>query len=168
MHELNDYLTTINASIIDSITRFPRLFDKFKLPKPSEIVPFSQVITDDVEFDRVQNLIVAELAHNQLVLLEHAEMWTPFKAIWEVDKKRFFETLQPKSAQEIDDDIEHYIELANRVQLLETTTACYFLVAHSNGMKQSVLAHIDQWREGYTDMLKSQAYTRIKSRVSRY
>lgn len=164
MRELNDFLGTINASIIDSITRFPRLFEKFRLPKPDGMTSFANVISLDVEFDRLQHNLLEELTHNQMQLMEYVDTWTPFKSIWEVDKDLFFQSLEPRTAQEFDMDITLYGETANQVQMQETTVPVYFMEVHSYMLKTSILQHIDQWRDGYINLLKNKAYRKINSK----
>lgn len=163
MRELNDYLSGINSSIIDSLTRFPRLFEKFRLTKPDGMTSFASVIAQDEDYDRVQHLLLEELTHNNLQLMEYVDTWTPFKSIWEVDKGTFFRALEARTAQDFDNDITLYGETANQVQMQETTVPVYFMEVHSHGLKSSILQHIDQWREGYADMLKAKAYARINS-----
>lgn len=75
-------------------------------------------------------------------------------------------TFEPKSAKEIDEDITVYADLANRVQGMETVTPCHFLVAQSNGLKQSILDHIAEWQNGFKEVLKTNAYARIKSKLN--
>lgn len=164
IRELNDFLGTINLSVIDSITRFPRLFEKFKLPKPDGMTSFAQVISIDEDFDRLQHNILEELNHNQMQLMEYLDTWTPFKQIWEVDKTLFFKTLDPRTANEFDKDITLYGETANQVQMQETTVPVYFTEVHSFKLKTSILSHIDKWIEGYIELLKARAYARINSK----
>lgn len=163
MQELNDYLGSINTSIISSIARFPRLYEKFRLPKPEGMTSFADVIALDEEYDRLQHALLEELTHNKMQLMEYVDTWTPFKSIWEVDKALFFKALEPRSAKDFDVDITVYGETANQVQMQDTTIPVYFMDVYSFKLKSSIMAHIDQWRDGYIDVLKTKAYGRINS-----
>lgn len=164
MQELNDFFGNINQMIIDSLKRFPRLFDKFKLPKPEGMTSFANVIVQDEEFDRMQHMLLEELSYNQMLLMEYVDTWTPFKSIWDVDKNLFFQTLEPRSANDFDVDITLYGETANQVLMQETTIPVYFMEVHSYKLKTSIMNHIDEWRDGFIELLKSNAYAKIKSK----
>lgn len=86
---------------------------------------------------------------------------------WEVDKDRFmrkYEEVEKSSAATFDVNIGRYTEVANQVSLQESVTSVYFIVVNSNLLKNSILAHIDDWQKRHTDLLKKRAYDQITSK----
>lgn len=69
------------------------------------------------------------------------------------------------SAATFDVNIGRYTEVANQVSLQESVTSVYFIVVYSNLLKNSILAHIDDWQKRHTDLLKKRAYDKITSRI---
>lgn len=163
MREISDYLCSISASIVASIKQIPRLFDKFGLPNRDRLPDFHAIIVDDEEFDRLQHSVQDETAHNQLQLGEYVQMWTTFKAIWEVNREKFFAQFGAENAAAFDTNITVYDETAIQVSIQEQTTIVYFMEMNGGPIKASIQRHIEEWKDGYKMLLKSNAYVQVSS-----
>lgn len=129
--------------------------------------PFYEVIQNDEECLKLHHQILEEIEHNQKQIeLYHDVHWSPFKMQWELDKDRFMRKYEgvETSAATFDVNIGRYTEVANQVSLQESVTSVYFIVVNSNLLKNSILAHIDDWQKRHTDLLKKRAYDKITSK----
>lgn len=165
--EISDFLKSLSNIVVDTLSLFPRLFEKFKLPTRSDLQPYDIVIKDDVEFGRLKNAIIDEVAYCQQQMFEYQSVWRQFESIWEVDKVEFMRRFDEDDANIYDQNINTHMETANEVQLQETITNAYFIDVNATKIKASVIAQIDEWKELYLEVLKKKAYDRITSRTRR-
>lgn len=163
MREISDYLSGISSSIVASIKLIPRLFDKFGLPNREHLLEFHAIIVDDEEFDRLQHGVLEELTHNQLQLGQYVQMWTAFKWIWETEKEKFFAQFGAENAAAFDTNITMHDETSIQVSAQEQTTAVYFMEMNGSRIKASIERHIEEWKDGYKMLLKSNAYLQVSS-----
>lgn len=150
--------------VLETLSSFPRLFEKFKLPTRSELQPYHCVIADTVEIGRLAHIIREEVSHCHEQIIEYVDVWVPFKWIWDDDKIEFMRLFNEENASTYDENIIKLTEQANRVKLQETVASAYFVDVNATKMKASVISHIDKWKELYLDLLKKKAYDRITSR----
>lgn len=150
--------------VLETLGSFPRLFEKFKLPTRTDLLPYQSVISDDVEIGRVTHVIYEEILHCQEKIIEYVDVWVPFKDIWDVDKVEFMRHFNEENAEIYNANITTHLETANKVQLKETVSNAYFVDVNATKMKATVIAHIDEWNELYLELLKKKAYDRITSR----
>lgn len=150
--------------VLETLSCFPRLFEKFKLPTRSDLQPYHSVIADDAEFGRLSHVISDEVRHCQEQIIEYVVVWVPFQPIWDVDKVEFMRLFNEENANTFDENITRHSETANNVQLQETISNVYFVDVNATKMKASVITHIDKWKELYLELLKTKAYDRITSR----
>lgn len=151
--------------IVESLDSFPRLFESFNLPNSENLNPYHQVIEEEEDYERQRHTINEEIGHCIEQLYDYINIWEPFKAIWEVDKDQFMEEFGDQDASAYDVNITIYSETANQVQLMESMSSVYFVNVHATQMKQSVHAHIEQWKEHFTNLLKKNAYEKISSKA---
>lgn len=156
-------MVTISDLILTSLKRFPRLFARFHLPTSPDLRPYDEVIENDDEFDHLKHMILDEIIYNQQQITEYVEVWAPFRAIWETDKVEFSERFVSTTASTFDMNITIYTETANQVQLQESITSVYFLDVSAYKLKNSILLHIEEWKDRYKDLLKKTAFEKLTS-----
>lgn len=164
--EIASYLGGLGDAIIDAIRRIPRLTDKFQLRRggaeqPPPVAEFHAVCADDHEFDRGKHLVLDEIMHNQLQLLEYVSVWTAFKALWEVDRSVFFGQFGTASAAAYDTNIVTYAETALQLSGQEASATVYFVEVNATKLMASIQRHIDGWTDGYKQLLKANAYAEL-------
>lgn len=146
--------------VTSALKQFPRLFDKFKLPKPKEILDYHRCINQRDDIDKLKAYITDDILYNQQQADEYLENWTPFKSLWELDKDVFmgkFETIKI-AAKSFEKNFSRYADIENQVMLQEGSWAVHFIEIDANQLKNSLFTHIDDWRERHKETLKKSGY----------
>lgn len=157
-------MTSIPVLIVESVQHFPRLYESLKLPNTDQVTSYYQVIVDEDDYGRQCNTIYEEIRHCVEQLFDYVDVWSPFKGIWEVDKEAFMNAFDEPDPSVYDVNITVYSETANQVQLQEVVSTVYFVDVNASKMKNSVMVHVDQWKEEFTNLLKKNAYDKISSK----
>lgn len=90
---------------------------------PPQCCPFNCLLafTSSMTSNAILNNI-SEIEYNVKLIHEHILMWEPYQHIWKVDKEMFLEKykMDKHPAQDFDELIISYSDLANNVQIQET------------------------------------------------
>ncbi|KAB0795300.1 hypothetical protein PPYR_12139 [Photinus pyralis] len=155
-------ISNILPSITSTLRSLPRLVEKFDI-QTAYVRPFHIVIGADRECTRLQSLLSEEVNVNVQHMQSYLAIWEPFRDMWEVDKERFigrYELSKPKAMQ-FDSNIGRYTEVANNVQIQESTTAVHFIVVNSVELKRAIIEHCVEWQSKLCALLKKLTYEQI-------
>ncbi|CAG9579057.1 unnamed protein product [Danaus chrysippus] len=153
--ELVDTFTTILEEIIHLIGTVPRLYEKFGLPAGG-LKKFKEVILTDADSNKLQSLIDAEIDYNITLINDHIRMWDPYSHIWKINKDEFMIKYRNEmhTAADFDALIINYSDLANAVQIQETTNQIHFVTLNSSELKKSIIAHCLVWQTKLGELLR--------------
>ncbi|XP_037870398.1 dynein axonemal heavy chain 2 isoform X3 [Bombyx mori] len=153
--EIKDTFNSILEEIVHILSTVPRLFEKFALPAGG-LRRFYEAIQIDLDCNKLQSLIDAEIEYNLSLINDHICMWDPYAHIWNVNKDQFLEQyrLEKHTAAEFDALIINYSNLANSVQIQETINQIHFVTLNSNHLKKSIIAHCLVWQTKLGELLR--------------
>ncbi|XP_025835309.1 dynein heavy chain 2, axonemal-like [Agrilus planipennis] len=154
------------SDILPGFTRalkgLPRIVDKFNV-SDTPVRPFADVIANDGECKRLQELMNNEVQVNVQQMQNYLSIWEPFRDMWEVDKDRFIERYEKENpnAAQFDANIGRYTEVANNVQIQETISNVHFIVVNSTELKKSIVEHCFLWQEKLCKLLHDMTVEKI-------
>lgn len=153
-------LIGIYELITSSLKQFPRLFDKFKLPKETPILEYYRSINLRSQIENLKTFITNEVVFNQQQIDEYLEQWKPFKSLWEMDKDLFMEKFNGTriAAKSFEKNFTRYAEIENQVLLQDGMGVVQFVEINANQLKNSIFAHIDDWRKRHQATLRNSGY----------
>lgn len=163
INDLSKSLIGIFELVTSSLKQFPRLFDKFKLPKQKAILDYYRCINLRGEIEQLKTFITNEVVFNQQQVDEYLEQWKPFKTLWEMDKDLFMGKFNEMriAAKSFEKNFRRYAEIENQVLLQDGMGVIQFVEINANQLKNSIFAHIDDWRERHKVTLRKSAYDQI-------
>lgn len=115
------------------------------------------------EIEKLKTFITNEVVFNQQQVDEYLDQWKPFKSLWEMDKDLFmkkFNEIQI-AAKSYEKNFTRYAEIENQVLLQESMVVIQFVEINANQLKNSIFAHIDDWRERHKVTLRKSGYHQI-------
>ncbi|XP_050561707.1 dynein axonemal heavy chain 2 [Spodoptera frugiperda] len=154
--EIQDTFTTVLEEIVHIISSVPRLYEKFSLPSGG-LRKFHEVIATDPDCNKLQRFINDEIDYNIKLVIDHLEMWDPYVHIWAVNKDEFLANYRTEqhTAEEFDDLIINYSNLANSVQIQETINQIHFITLNSSELKKSIISHCIVWQTKLGELLRT-------------
>lgn len=163
INDLSKSLIGIFELVTSSLKQFPRLFDKFKLPKQKTILDYYRCINLRGDIENLKTFITNEVVFNQQQVDEYLDQWKPFKTLWEMDKDLFMEQFNEMriAAKSFEKNFRRYAEIENQVLLQDGMGVIQFVEINANQLKNSIFAHIDDWRERHKTTLRKSAYDQI-------
>ncbi|XP_037045747.1 dynein heavy chain 2, axonemal [Bradysia coprophila] len=163
INELSKMLIGIFELITSSLKQFPRLFDKFKLPKKTPILEYYRAINLRSPIEHLKTFITNEVVFNQQQVDEYLEQWKPFKSLWEMDKDLFMGKFNETriAAKSFEKNFTRYAEIENQVLLQDGTGIVQFVEINANQLRNSIFAHIDDWRQRHQATLRDSGYNLI-------
>lgn len=163
INDLSKTLIGIFELVTSSLKQFPRLFDKFKIPKKNTILNFYRSINLRDDIEQLKTFITNEVVFNQQQVDEYLEQWKPFKALWEMDKDLFMKKFNEMriAAKSFEKNFTRYAEIENQVLLQESMGIIQFVEINANQLKNSIFTHIDDWRERHKATLRKSGYSQI-------
>lgn len=152
--------------VTSSLKQFPRLFDKFKIPKKNTILDYYRCINLRDDIEKLKTFITNEVVFNQQQVDEYLDQWKPFKSLWEMDKDLFMRKFSEMriAAKSFEKNFTRYAEIENQVLLQEGIGIIQFVEINANQLKNSIFAHIDDWRERHKATLRESGYNQITGR----
>ncbi|KAH9639977.1 hypothetical protein HF086_008072 [Spodoptera exigua] len=154
--EIRDTFTTVLEEIVHIMSTIPRLYQKLSLPAAG-LKMFFEVVALDQDCNKLQKLINEEIDYNIELVIEHLTMWDPYKHIWTVEKDDFLTKYRNEkhTAQEFDDLIINYSNLANSIQIQETVNQIHFITLNSSELKKSIISHCIIWQTKLGELLRN-------------
>lgn len=159
MQSIADYFGNIYRILLDSISHFPRLLQKFELKIPNNKLEIYKVIENNAEFREVQKSIVHEIMLNQREMMTYIEEWAPFVSLWQLDKKIFMDNFKKENAaaEIFDKNVERLTDITNQIMFREIKSTVYFMIVNSKKLKQVLLEQVELWKIRYLDLLEESA-----------
>lgn len=166
INDLSKTLIGLFELVTSSLRQFPRLFDKFKLPKRNTILDYHRSINLRGDIEQLKTFITNEVVFNQQQMDEYLEQWKPFKALWEMDKDLFMRKFNEMriEAKSFEKNFTRYAEIENQVLLQEGMGVIQFVEINANQLKNSIFGHIDDWKERHRMTLRKSGYSQITGR----
>lgn len=157
INDLSKTLIGIFELVTSALKQFPRLFDKFKIPKKNTILDYYLAINLRGDIEQLKTFITNEVVFNQQQVDEYLDQWKPFKSLWEMDKDLFMQNFNEMriAAKSFEKNFIRYVEIENQVLLQEGTGIIQFVEINANQLKNSIFTHIDDWRERHKVTLRN-------------
>lgn len=154
----NSILNNYN-DIISSIRYFPRLCDKFELPKSNEkSKDFEEFFKVILANDNCQKLVF-EIKNVTDTMMEKTSdyiyTWYMFRSIWDVDIDSFALKFKEKGLEidEFEAAMMKYFDVANQVMMQDTNVTINFVTYNCSKLKNRVLNIIAAWKRKYKEIL---------------
>ncbi len=149
--------------VTSSLKQFPRLFDKFKIPKLTPVLEYYLCVNLRGEIEKLKTFITNEVVFNQQQVDEYLDQWKPFRSLWEMDKDSFMKKFDEMriAAKSFEKNFTRYAEIENQVLLQEGIGVIQFVEINANQLRNSIFAHIDDWRERHKKTLRNSGYREI-------
>ncbi|XP_063222941.1 dynein axonemal heavy chain 2 isoform X2 [Bacillus rossius redtenbacheri] len=164
LQEIGFVLRGIKHMIVHDLKELRRLHEIYNVPE-NGLRSYSDVVEDDDECNKLQQLINKEMTTNTEMIVEYAMTWDRYRTIWDVDMNYFlarYENVEPPLSS-FDMDINRYAVTRSAVQLEENMVPMYFLMVHAGSLKQSIVVLCSEWEQRLANLLLRLTASRINN-----